>query len=91
MLASRIAEQTREGTDFWGWFCWCKSDSFHNINLPGNHNDHAVYWTYDHNTWADKRSVEIPAFKDMCEMYYSLLESIFGYVNYEYHQSHGGD
>ncbi|MFX1286741.1 MAG: hypothetical protein ACFFB5_24095 [Promethearchaeota archaeon] len=90
-LAQKIHAQTNEGTDMWVWCCWCKSDSCSKINQLDYHHNHAVYWTYDHDTWADKRSVEIPEFDDMVRMYYSLLEIIFSFVDYKYHEIHEED
>ena len=87
-LAGEVQKQTIEGTDMWLWLVFCHSDSFYATRQYQSHFNHVVYWTYDHDTWADKRDVEIEAFIDIVEMSYSLMENIFNYVDYVYHVTH---
>ncbi|MFW9995193.1 MAG: hypothetical protein ACFFD4_24360 [Candidatus Odinarchaeota archaeon] len=90
-LAVRIKGQTSEGTDMWVWLACCYSANWTPPYQSTYHLNHVVYWAYDHVSYADTASVEIPEFERMVRMYYSLIETIFGYVNYKYHSIHGGD
>lgn len=73
----------------WVWLACCHSADWTPPYQYNYHRNHVVYWAYDHDTWADKLGVEIQEFDRIARMYYSLIESIFGYVNYDYHETHG--